>query len=140
MQDYEDPRSYTQRYLERSADRYAEGLRRSGLRPNDRLTRAMAERALRETQEHYIRDITELRDRRIAAILREQRESLNAIKRKGASLRLKTCPPIALLFGGEAWYNFHQPGGFFMGVICAACALAFLAMLVLGAIFDRPIK
>lgn len=140
MQDYEDPRRYMQRHLEQAADRYADGLQRSGLRPNNRLTRAMAERALREAQENYIRDITELRDRRIAAILREHRESLNAIKRKGASLRLKTCPPIALLFGGEAWYNFHQPGGFFMGILFAGFALAFLAMLILGAIFDRPIK
>ncbi len=140
MRNYEDPRSYVQRHLEQAADRYTEGLRRSGLRPSARLTRAMAGRALREAQEHYIRDITELRDRRIAGILRNQKEDLNAIKREGASFRLKTCPPIALLFGGVAWYNFHQPGGFFTGVLFASFALTFLAFLVLGAIFDRSIK
>jgi hypothetical protein len=140
MQDYEDPRRYIQRHVEQAAGRYTEGLRRSGLQPSARLARAMAERAVLKAKESYIRDITEMHDRRIAAILREHKKRINAIKRKGATLRLMLCLPVAVVLGGFAWYTFYQPNGFFSGIIYAGLALAFLSMLVLGAILDRPIK
>lgn len=135
--EYEDPEEYYQKYIDRAADRYANGLRRSGLKPNDRLTRAMAERTAREAQASYIRDMTEVRDHNIQMILRDHKKRLRQIKREGASLRLKTCPPITALFGFMAWYSFHQPGGFVNGLIYVVASFTFLAMLILGAIFDR---
>lgn len=137
MREYEDPHKHLHRSLERSTDRYVQGLHRSGLKPNARLTRAMAERAVREARESYIREATEIRDHNIGVIHRNHQRRLKRIKQEGASLRLKTCPPIAALFGAVAWYCFLQPSGFLLGLLYTFASLAFLAMLVLGAIFDR---
>jgi hypothetical protein len=53
-------------------------------------------------------------------------------------LRLWLCPLIALCFGALSWYHFSRTHDTGMGVLYALGSLAFLAMLILGAIFDRP--
>jgi hypothetical protein len=135
---YEDPGHHLDRHLQDAAERYVDGLQRTGLQPNDRLTHAIAERTVREAGEHYVQEATDVRDHNIAMSLREHHERLNAIKREGALLRLKMCPPMALVFTLMAWYSFGHSGGLLMTICYGVGALAFLAMLVLGAIFDPP--
>src|SRR5579859_2296869 len=138
MRRHEDPQEHFERHMDRSAKRYVVGLQKAGLEPNDKLTRAMAERALAEARSDYGRTSAEVRDHNLKVIVKGHNRRMNAIKREGASLRLKTCLPIALVLGMLAWYNFGHPGGFWMGVCYLVGAFAFLAMLVLGALFDRP--
>lgn len=123
-----------------SAKRYVAGLERAGLEPNERLTRAMAERALIEARKDYNRRAAETQRHNIGVIVENHNRRMNEIKRSGHKLRLWTCPPIAALFGFMAWYSFSHPGavGVVMGVVYTLGALAFLGMLILGAIFDRP--
>jgi hypothetical protein len=137
---YEDPESHFKRHMEQSANKYMDGLQRAGLKPNAKLTRAMAARAANEAGQSYIRETMETRDANISSILKDHNKRMNMIKRQGAALRLKTCPPIAFVFGVLAWYAFNHPVGFIPGawIIYACMSLAFLVMLVLGAIFDRP--
>ena len=139
MRRYEDPQKHFERSIERSAGRYVDGLNRAGLKPNARLTRAMAERAWQEARNDYTKQAKETHESNIRDIMRKHDQNLKQIKREGASLRLKTCPLIAALFGATAWYNFsqHRPDSFAVGILFTIGALAFLAMLVLGAIFDR---
>ncbi len=137
MRPWKNPHEHFEEHLSRSARRYAEGLIRAGIEPHPILTRAMAERAVQEAQESYIRETLEIRDHHIGVILEEHRQRLNAIKRRGAKLRLLTCPPVALCFGAMAWYSYAHHH-FDLVALYTFAALAFLAMLVLGAIFDRP--
>jgi Flp pilus assembly protein TadB len=135
---YPDPEEHLTQYMERAAERYMDGLSRAGLKPNDRLTRAMARRALHSAQEDYMRQARETRDHNINAILREHHREMNEIKRRGHQQRLWMCPLIAGIFAGVAYYNLVHTHDLLMAAICAAFALAFLLMLILGAIFDRP--
>ncbi len=136
-QDYEDPQTHLERHMDRAAETYRDGLQKAGLAPNAILTKAMAERALRQAWESYIQQATDIRDRNIDAILREHTARMNVIKRQGSRLRLMTCPPITLFRGIGSWYSFTHTG-VMMGMVYAGGALAYLAMLILGAIFDRP--
>jgi hypothetical protein len=140
LKNYEDPQRHFEQSMERSAKKYVDGLERAGLEPNAKLTRVMAERALIEAREDYNRRAAETRHHNIGVIVGNHNRRMNEIKRSGHKLRLWTCPPIAALFGFMAWYSFSHPGaaGIIMGVVYVFGALAFLAMLVLGAIFDRP--
>jgi hypothetical protein len=61
----------------------------------------------------------------------------NEIKRSGARLRMIICPLISLSFSSVAWYNFARSNTL-LGWEFVGFALAFVAMLVLGLIFDRP--
>ncbi|MBA2287535.1 MAG: hypothetical protein H0W02_18835 [Ktedonobacteraceae bacterium] len=137
MRRYEDPQAYVDRYMARSAETYVNGLRNAGLQPNATLTRAIAERALQEAGEDSIREVTDIRDSTITAILRDHTQRMNAIKKEGARLRLWMCLPVVLALSAGSWYSFTCTG-FIMGMCYAGGALAFLAMLVLGALFDRP--
>lgn len=62
---------------------------------------------------------------------------LNEIKRDGARWRVILCPLITIAFSGVAWFNFAR-SNMVLGIEFVVFALAFVAMLVLGAIFDRP--
>ena len=138
MRELPDPQQHFDRSLKRSDEEYAAWLRRGGVEPNDILMREHRPDAFREARDSFVREATEVRDQNVKVILREHRRRVNKLKRQGAKLRMRVCPPIAALFGLLAWYNFTQAGGFVMGIISTVGALAFLAMLVLGAIFDRP--
>lgn len=141
MKRQESAEEHLEKQIKRSAERYVNGLQKTGLKRSEKLERAIAERTLREARESHIREATETRDHNIAAIMRKHHEEMNAIKRSGAKLRWKMCPLIALVFGAAAWYNFGRLGdGFLFGILYTVFALAFVAMLVFGAIFDRPTK
>jgi len=108
MREYENPQKHFQRHIQRSADRYMDGLNRAGMKPTPILTRAMSERAAQEARDDYRKHLTAVRDHNIRVIMRNHNKRLKKIKREGASLRLKTCPPIAACFGAMTWYSFIQ--------------------------------
>ena len=140
MQSYEDPHQHMERHLRRSAEKYVSGLQKAGLRPNDRLTRAMAERAVQEAEGSYRQHAIETRDHNIQVIMDDHRKRMNQIRREGLFQSLKMCPPIILLFGGLAWYSFSHPGQFISGAVWfyAGAALAFLLLLLCSILFNRP--
>ena len=88
--------------------------------------------------EEQLRKVRKLRNQNVTRILNEHRLRMNDIKRRGHHLRLWLCPLIALCFGALSWYHFSRTHDTGMGVLYALGSLAFLAMLILGAIFDRP--
>lgn len=137
MRSYPDPNEHYRHSINQSADRYAQGLEQAGLEPSPKLTKAMARRAHQHAWESYQQEAGEIHAHNISSIMRNHDLRLKEIKRRGARLRLWTCPPIAILFGAEAWYSFLQPNGFPAGVVFTIGALAFFGMLVGGAIFDR---
>lgn len=138
MRPWKNPHEHFEEHLSRSARRYVEGIQRAELSSNPTLERAMAEWAVQEATDSYIRETLEIRDHNIGVIMEQHRQRLNAIKRRGAKLRLWTCPPIALCFGFMAWYSFTYGDSLLIGLCYLAASLAFLAMLVVGAIVDRP--
>jgi hypothetical protein len=71
------------------------------------------------------------------AIVEAHDRQMNQIKRESAKWRMIGCPLIALFFGLIAWGCFSQ-GLIVNGILYSVGALVFIAMLVLGAIFDRP--
>jgi hypothetical protein len=137
MREYPDPEQYLEGHIERSVAKYARGLRQAGLEPNHTLTKALAERACEEAKENYTREAKKVLDHNIGLVIKDHRRRMNKIKRQGATLRLWLCPLLAACGGLMAWYSFSQ-GDFTQGIVYAAGGLAFLAMLVFGAIFDRP--
>lgn len=150
---------YIAQYLAHSTERYVTGLQRSGFVPSETLIKAIAQRVVNEANESYlqhiterhhqriarllidyqqhIHDLTEQRDQRIAQVLSDHRQRMNHLKRSGMHLRSKTCPPLALLFGFLAWYNFTY-GTWLLGIFFSVGACAFLAMLLFGWLFGRP--
>jgi hypothetical protein len=76
---YEDPRQHFENYIGRSADRYADGLRRAGLRPNGKLTRAMADRAARAAREDYEQRANQMLEGNVRHILREYHERVRLL-------------------------------------------------------------
>jgi hypothetical protein len=140
MREYGDVDKRFEKHLKAADERYAAWLRRGGVEPNDILIRENRDNALNEARESFVQESVEIRDHNIGVILKDHNKRLNTIKCEGAHLRVWTCPPIALFFGLLAWYSFSRTGaeGMMMGVIYGIGALAFLGMLVLGAIFDRP--
>lgn len=75
----------------------------------------------------------------VNGIIRDSNREQNQIKLRSAKLRLIVCPLISLLFAFLAWYNLSGHGDRGVGIVHAVASLAFLLMLVLGAIFDRPV-
>lgn len=137
MRESEKAQSHFEKHIKQSDEQYAAWLRRGGVEPTDILMRENRGSALNEARESYIKAITEIRDHTIKVIVRDNNKRIRAIKREGAHLCLKICPPIALVFGLMAWYSFAQ-GRFFMGMVSITGSLAFLALLVLRVLFDRP--
>ncbi len=138
MRPSEHPQQYFDRYLDQAADRYVQGLKRAGLRPNARLTKAVAERAAREAYDGYMRQLNEARNHDIQIILYAYHLQMKTLKQESARLRLKVCLPLAALFGGLAWYSGTH-SGFIAGssLLFALGVGVLLAVIVLGAIFDR---
>ncbi len=91
-----------------------------------------------QNRENRIREAMRVRDRNIERIVRSHEKRMNGIKRKSASLRLKVCLPLALLFGLIAWYGFSC-SNWFAAWCYGASSLMFLMVPVLGAFFDRPL-
>jgi len=137
MRQFPDPDQHFNEHIKRSAEQYADGLQRSGLEPNPTLTRAVAERAVRQAAESYEREAEAVKIHNIKIIASEHRKRINKLKWQGAGLRARVCPPIAAVFGLVAWHNFHA-GNPAMGLLYIGAALSFLVMLILGAIFDKP--
>ena len=84
MRDYPDPKHYLDTHIQRSAERYVDGLQRAGLEPNAKLTRAMYERALQEASDGYIQEAKAVRDHNINEmnkILKAQEQFITTIKR-----------------------------------------------------------
>lgn len=136
MRPLPDPKQHLDEHMQRAARKYVDGLRQAGLEPTPTLTRAVAERAGQEAFASYVREAHAIRDQNIALILQDHDRRQQQFRREGARLRLKVCPFLALWFGLLAWFNVTQHH-IVLGIICAIGALAFLAMLVFGAIFDR---
>lgn len=92
-------------------------------------------------RESFNLEAVKVRDQNIQTILIGHKLRTNEIKRSGHKLRIWTCPFVAAVFVLMAWYSFSHPGidGMITGVLYSVGALAFLAMLVLGAIFDKPL-
>lgn len=128
---YEDPHQHFERYIGRAADRYADGLQRAGLQPNEKLTRAMAERAFYAAREDYERQSAQTYENNIVRILHEHRARDKQIRREGARLAWITAPLVMLVFGVCAWFNWHA-GEWEMALVYMAGVLAFLLMLVLA--------
>ncbi len=134
---YPDSKQHFKGHIERAAQRYVDGVELAGIEASPTLTRAMAERAVREAVDSYEQETRETLDHNIGVILKDHNERMNEIKRCGHRMRLWTCPPIAALLGLVSWYHFAS-GSVMMGVLFVVGSLAFLAMMILGAIFDRP--
>ncbi|MGH2507466.1 MAG: hypothetical protein ACRDHZ_08705 [Ktedonobacteraceae bacterium] len=139
MRKYKNRQQHIEQYMEQAASDYWHGLQERGLKPNSILLKAAARRALDEAERDYTQHASATRDHNIALILSEHQKRLRQIKRDGAKLRLMMCPPLAAFFGVLAWYSFSHTGGLglAMGIAYSIGALAFLAMLALGAMFDR---
>ena len=124
-------------YIRKSAEEYVGGLEEMGMEPSPQLTRAYAKRAYKS----YRQQLDAEHAGNVSSIMKTYTRRMNEIKRSGARLRLWTCPPIAAWFAFLSWFSFSQHQGWtsiIMGVAYAVGALAFLAMLIGGAIFDRP--
>lgn len=132
----EDPKEYLDRRMKQAAESYVDGLQRTGLSDTPIIQRAYFERAINEAHGEYVENAIRVRDEHIAAILKNYKQRDRQFRREGAKRRICMCPPIALAFSLLAWYSFSQQD-LAMGIVFVAAALAFLSMLVFGAIFDN---
>lgn len=139
MRDYEEAERNRNQYIEDAARRYVIGMHQAGLQPNPRLERAIAERIGREAATRYIEDMTAILHHNLGYLTHTHQRRLNEIKRSGARLRWRLCPPFVAVFAFLAWLNFTR-GHIELVMLFAVAALAWLAILVGGAIFDRPVK
>ena len=139
MRQYQNPDQYMRTALQRAAEREAKNLEQAAIAPNETLTEALTERALEEAYDSYVRDALEVRDHNIGVILQDHHRRMNAVKREGATMRWWMCPLLSLVFAILAWYSFAQAtsSSVVLGWLYSVGSLAFLAMLVLGAVFDR---
>ncbi len=138
MKEFPDPKQYLDEYVKQSTQKYTDGLQHMGIEPHPILTNALFERALQEASDRFRQEVKAVRDHTIHLILQEHKKRMRALKWSGARRRLKFFPLIAACFGLAAWYCFTQPGGLLMGICYIVVALPFLAMPILGAIFDKP--
>ncbi len=136
MREYPRASQYIEKRLQEAARRYAEGLRRTGLEPNETLTRAVGERAAKEAVDSYMQEMNDTLEHNIRIIIREERRRTKQIQREGASLALKICPPIILAFGALAGLYVSQHS-ITLGLIYGLGALAFLTLLILAWISAR---
>ena len=132
---FQDPDEYLGQHMEAAAERYMDGLQRAELKPNNRLTRAMSERAFHEASVGYQQHLDETLHHNVQNIMRDHQRRDRQIRREGASWGLKIFPIITLVFALIAWYDFgHGDPG--MWIIYAAGALVFF-VLTLAAIANR---
>lgn len=137
MHDLERRRQADEQYVNRAVEYYLAGLRRAEVQPNETLVKAIAKKALQEAISQHMEEARQIRDHNIAVIVRDHKRRLREIKRSEARLRLWMCPLIAAWFAGLAWYSVCYQHAWIAGMVFSIGALAFLAMLLLGAMFDR---
>lgn len=139
MQQYPDPKTHLDEYVEQSKQEFVEKAREIGITPNKTIVHKWAERVFKEARKDFQKKTEEVALHNLDVIDQDYNQQLNEIKRKDMALRLKTCPPVAIVFAitGYLFYLGHETTSAF---ICFAMALVFLAVLVLGAIFGRPRK
>ena len=131
MQDYEDVQQHFDRHMKRAAERYAEGLQKAGLQPNETLTRAMAQRALTEAKESYIQEGITTLDHNLQVMMKQRmRSSARRRMRKRLLVRL----PLVLLAGALNWYNIGVLHSVFFGPIFLEVLLFLVLFTLLGAI------
>jgi Flp pilus assembly protein TadB len=133
--DFPDPEEYLDKHMEGVAKRYADGLQRGGLKRNPKLDRAVFEREFDNAHQRYVKEITNIRDENIQAILQNHQREMKKIRREGADWGLKVFPIVTLIFGLTAWYAFgHGDPG--MWIIYVVGALFFFA-LTLAALVNK---
>jgi hypothetical protein len=137
MHRFTDPEQHFNQSISQAAERYVTGLELAGLEPNETLTRAVAERAAVAASADYQAQARSDLRHNISEIQAEHQHRMKQIQRDGASLAVKTCPPIALVLSLIAWLNFSQPGGAVMGLVYAVGALVFLVMMVVAVAQSR---
>lgn len=137
MQRYPDPETHLNHHFQQAAKKYGQWMAEEDIQPTPALLQAVGEREFERAKSSYMAQTEEIHLANIAQIRKLHDQRLNQIKREGAALRLKTCPPIAAFFGLTAWYCFTH-ANLIGGGIMVTGALAFLAMLLFGALFDRP--
>lgn len=139
MKAYEDPSEHLNRHMEKAAHRFTYGLKKRGMQPNAILTRAFLEREMDAAQKDYERSTDQTFKHNITILQREHKRRLNEIKRDGFGVRVHL--PIAAFFGLLAVLAWAYPGIFIPGatILFAVGALAFVAIPIAGAIFDRPV-
>lgn len=132
---FQDPDEYLGQHMEAAADRYMDGLRRSGLKPSKKLEQALSKHAFREASAGYQRHLDETLHHNVQSIMRDHRARERQLRREGASWGLKIFPIITLVFGLMAWYDFgHGDPG--LWIIYVVGALSFLA-LTLAAMINK---
>jgi Flp pilus assembly protein TadB len=124
----QDPEEHLRHSIQRAADRYYEGLQKTHLPPNEKLARAIVERAVREASEDYQQQISEELEERTRHTLDMYHQRDQARKHAGARAAVIICPPIALAFGIIAWINLNANDAA-MGLVYSIGSLMFLAML-----------
>jgi len=137
MKPLPDPDHYLDQHMQQAAKEHAKWISMLGLKPTTTLLRAISDREFERARDAYILEARLIHQQNIDQINKEHRRQLRQLKWRGIRLRWKVCPPITLLFAVISWYSFNHSNPE-EGFIYAGTALAFLAMLVLGAIFDRP--
>lgn len=137
MHNFEHQRQADEQYVHQAVEYYLAGLRRAEVQPNETLVKAIAERALQGAISKHMEEARQIRDHNIAVIVQDHKRRLCEIKHSGARLRLWMCPAIATWFTLLAWYSVGYQHAWIAGIVFSVGALAFLAMLVYGALFDR---
>jgi hypothetical protein len=129
MQQYPDPEQHFANHIRRAADRYADGVKRADLEMNEKLTRAKAQHAAEAARIDYEQRAYGTLINNIKTISSRSRQRDQQIRREGAQLGMKICPPIMLAFGAIAWLNFSHSNPT-MGIVYCIGACAFMVMLV----------
>jgi hypothetical protein len=133
---YPDAKSHREQYFAAAAEAYREGLDKNGLKPNETVNRAFFHKTLKEAQTDYQNRRDEVFLHNFKAIEASSKREMRRIKRDGTRQAFVMCPPIALVFGVLAAYNFSKHD-VATGITCAAGAVAFLGILVGKYLFDR---
>jgi len=142
MRDYPDPREYIAEHIRQSMEKYANGLKESGLQPNEKLAKAIIERAIDEAGRNYEQEIDEILVRNIGLIdqkyqsgkkkiISNRDRQINKIRRQRARReRMKVCLPIVITSILTAAYQFSHHGSF-VGICFSVNALVFLIMIMI---------
>ncbi len=132
----ESEKQEIQQQVQQGVACYKELIRQNGLEPDDKLVTIMTlELSTRMVQEYEAKKDLAVKIKMMQQ--HQQREGMNEITESGGRMRLIICPLLAAFCVLMAWLNFSH-ANLPMGLIFSVGALAFLLMLVLGAIFDRP--
>jgi len=134
---YPDQGLHFEQHLQREATAFVDGMKEAGLEPSEALVKAVAMRVVDAALKSYVEEATLVLVSHTESIQAVHRNYMKRIKQDAARRRFWLCSPVALIFSVLAWLNFAYASAV-VGSIFAVGALAFLAMLILGAILDRP--